>query len=47
VPVILVGLVLWERFRDRIPRDRADTEQAGDLAAASGAPSPAAERSGS
>ena len=48
VPAILGVLVLWERFRDRVPREKADTEQAG--AAGPGptpSPTPAAERSGS
>ena len=33
VPVIIGALVLWERFRDRVPRQRADTELPSDAAA--------------
>ncbi|HEV2075321.1 MAG TPA: sulfite exporter TauE/SafE family protein, partial [Thermoleophilaceae bacterium] len=51
VPLVLGALVLWDRFRDRVPRRQADTEQAGELLGASGArengpPEPAAAEPG-
>jgi uncharacterized membrane protein YfcA len=33
VPVIIGALVLWERFSDRVPRQKADTELPSDAAA--------------